>query len=981
MSYYFKDKSTNKVYSDVVPGANKIKQVYRYKTLNDPNSTHGYGMASPTLFLKDGTFPILAGVYATPQNLLSSYNWSYMPIAAFTISSISGRYNITGPEDFGTYYMSYDLTPEMYRYEIFKTENGTFKPIITDIDYNKGGRISWRISEENLKFFNYSYKGPADTYIITAKVLIPHSQMTLYFTGFNSDTGVAEWNQRKQNAYIINTIYQTRTIMQQIQDQGAPGALDYELFNQYSDSTGDLTEMNLNFFNMKNFDGNGVFFPDSNAWTSLNGDSIGFFIKSIPYHNSFNKFGFNLSYATGCAPSHFNLSINDIKNAGYNKLHIQMDGLYLYANNGWNNKEEYSPSYQSQFINNTASFYSDSYLDKNKYCQALFYAIDDNTTWVQDSITTAVDYMGNGRIYSNLTANKNYMVDRYNWVNHKPVANDKDYTFSHTANNTKYGPEIQNPDTNINVWKHFALKYVTDANKSYTTGSKQEGAAYGKAVTAESAVCPNFPTHKVHIDNIDKDFCWEPCPYCNGSPQVDYNVSAWYIKCGDNITKAFVDNVWGVAPSIGNIAKSHDGVIGIKAPVTGFFYDPDVGATITARGWWILQHDSHYSVASGTVCDGTGIGRVLSGVNNRSYWLKHETQGDGWNIGDWEYMHNKYSPYKSPKPTTETAVCPTCAGNKKIECYCYDNTKETERVIKGYMGSHPPVAAGKLKHKDCNNGTGIVYPYTNNTLIYRFKMYGKSFEDIGTKTPNKFEGFITHTALSSFSASDAYMKGTLPPEASKLFTGFIQLDYDADNWDEQAQEAIDGDVVGCYSYKDTTPDDFVDYREKLLGTSAKNKGKLLEESYDNWKDSEENKDWNYKNWLIMADWSTRGDSYYYPDTTNYTPGHIGIMNSQTFDVAWSAKQYDSYNNDITYLSSFSHSTADFTAFNTTGFTPSAGSNFSYSQVKLDYTIDLTNETRNYIHIAFPYVTVLNNENYVATAGLIPQMIMTYEGTN
>ena len=239
--------------------------------------------------------------------------------------------------------------------------------------------------------------------------------------------------------------------MQRIQEQGAPGTLDYELFNQYSDSTGDLTVMNLNFFNMKNFDGNGVFFPDSNAWTPLNGGDIGFFIKSIPYHNSFNKFGFNLSYADGCAPSHFNLSINDIKNAGYNKLHIQMDGLYLYANNGWNNKEEYSPSYQSQFINNTASFYSDSYLDKNKYCQALFYAIDDNTTWVQDSITTAVDYMGNGRIYSNLTANKNYMVDRYNWVNHKPVANDNDYTFSHTANNTKLGPEIQNPDTNINV--------------------------------------------------------------------------------------------------------------------------------------------------------------------------------------------------------------------------------------------------------------------------------------------------------------------------------------------------------------------------------------------------------------------------------------------------------------------------------------------------------------------------------------------------
>ena len=59
----------------------------------------------------------------------------------------------------------------------------------------------------------------------------------------------------------------------------------------------------------------------------------------------------------------------------------------------------------------------------------------------------------------------------------------------------------------------------------------------------------------------------------------------------------------------------------------------------------------------------------------------------------------------------------------------------------------------------------------------------------------------------------------------------------------------------------------------------------------------------------------------------------------------------------------------------------AGCNYTYSNVILENTIDLTNKT-GYLQICYPYVTVYGTATNVnRNCGIIPQMIMTYEGTN
>lgn len=1002
MSYYFKDKKTNKVYSDVVPGANKVNQVYRYKTLLNQERKIGASWTSPTLYIKDGNYPIFVSTNTTSvpieegsttkETILYGYSISYMPIASYTISSISGRYLISEGPDYGSYYIPYDTTPEMYRYEIFKNENNEFKPIVTDVDYSKGGKISWRISEDNLSYFNYTDKGPKDYYYIKCEVTIHHGTETLYFTGYNTSipSQPPNWSNKKSEALILVGETYAQTTFMDVKQKSQSSLYNFELVPTYQyDGLNNDSRMNLTLNSVKNLDGDSKFFPDKNCYVPFNAGAVGFFIKSLPYSNdTLNKFGFNVSvsYAEDYVPSHFNLSIDEIKNAGFNKLHITMDGLYLFANNTWGNTMFTNTAYQSFFVNNSASFSSDTYrAGTNKYCQALFYAIDNNSKWVQETVTTGVDgdYMNNGRIYSNLTANKNYTKDQSSWVNHKPVASDKDYTFSHTAYNSKFGEEVQKLD-NINLWRHFALKYVTDNNKCYTTGSKQEGAAYGKAVTAESAECPNFASHHVQRPVAGTLACYEECPYCNGGRNLIKEDNEWFINCDDNITVDFIKNVGGYVTNIGETAVSWEKrIIGIKAPITAM-----LGQTPVA-GYWVVDEDRFYSTTYGTVCNGNGIGYVLSGYNSSDYWKQHTVAGDGWAAGEWEYIRKPGNrTVYNPKKTSQTAVCPTCGpirnprlskGFGRIQCYCYDN--KNRDVIVDYMGGHFPAAAGKLLHKTCD-GEGIVYPYTSKMMFYRFKFYGKTQHDIGTKEPNKFEGFAPTNVVTAFSASDALMEGITP--TSYHFSGYVQIDdYDADNWDEQAQAKIAADsrVSGCFSYKDTTPDDFVDYREKLLGDSALYKGKTLDESYNNWIDSEQNKNWNYTNWLLYAYSAHRSNPYYYCYSETTTPSSQCIRGYATYDLLWSAGPTDKYGNELKWLETQTDSTAKIIPFNTTGFTPSAGSNFSFDQVKLDYTIDLTNETRDYIHIAFPYVTVFNSPDATAKAGIIPQMIMTYEGTN
>lgn len=111
MSYYF--KSGNKIYSDTVAGANKIKHMYIYKTLLDSKDTNGVSYSHQWFYIKDGTRPWFDPVcsdgnyYSDKEIDKLAYN--YMPVLQFAISSISGKYNFSN--DFVNYYIPYNTTP------------------------------------------------------------------------------------------------------------------------------------------------------------------------------------------------------------------------------------------------------------------------------------------------------------------------------------------------------------------------------------------------------------------------------------------------------------------------------------------------------------------------------------------------------------------------------------------------------------------------------------------------------------------------------------------------------------------------------------------------------------------------------------------------------------------------------------------------------------------------------------------------------
>ena len=120
MSYYF--KSGNKIYSDTVAGANKIKHMYIYKTLLDSKDTNGVNYSHQWFYIKDGTRPWFDpvcsdGDYHSDQEI-DKLAYNYMPVLQFAISSISGKYNFSN--DFVSYYIPYNTTPMLCDKELIK---------------------------------------------------------------------------------------------------------------------------------------------------------------------------------------------------------------------------------------------------------------------------------------------------------------------------------------------------------------------------------------------------------------------------------------------------------------------------------------------------------------------------------------------------------------------------------------------------------------------------------------------------------------------------------------------------------------------------------------------------------------------------------------------------------------------------------------------------------------------------------------------
>lgn len=937
MSYYF--KSGNKIYSDTVAGANEIKHMYIYKTLLDSKDTNGVNYSHQWFYIKDGTRPWFDpvrsdGAYHSDQEI-DKLTYNYMPVLQFAISSISGKYNFSN--DFVNYYIPYNTTPMLCDKELIKYNSNTetFEPLITNVDYSKGGRIYWRMSEKNLNFFNNGVRGPTIT----------------------NDKFVNEEDDGYGNTIVVsgsNLCY----------DNG-----------------------NSDFYNV-NFSPAVFVYPNSTATNPLN-NSVARFIKSTPYYvNGLNKFGFTV-YDPSIWPSkeytppHFTLDISQIKAAGYNKLKVKIDGLYLYGNNDFSQYNTNVVFKDNAFVNNAASFSSDlNITGTNPYCQALVYAITDEANWELNSITPGKDYLNNGTIFSNLTKATQFVTDM------PVVSRREDYTIKYFSYNDSTVKEEQSLD-NINVWKHMYLKFVQD-NKMYS------------GVQSETGICPNSAAGQTA-----GGFCVEDCPIC-GKLQKDVDYEDVNAQGGVNTRILFCkENIFGIGDDylidkckkyllskeqereieIGNakiktypIAKHYGNakyaintikdvdVYGIKVPVFSAVDDEEPFAYYIAANYIPDGKNKIYNIKynNGSVCNGNNSAFKMSGTTAEGHYITH-TAGDGWKAGEREYIpyykaDNSYDKKTIKKFGTNYFIpCLFCGGGAKsykLPCYCCQENDDENLKVK-YANSD--YERGKIKHRDCfglnidgtinydEPGKGYYLPYKENEIYYRFKFYGNNIKD-----KNEFDGFITSGHLSLVSG------------VNKKVGDDTQFAYKEIKWDDWESQKNTG-PSGAYTYKETTSADFVDYRSIFFGDDTKREGNIFlgEIPDDKWSALS-------SQWMVYSYVGNNNYDYYYGHNNSDRPARDGIIKNTTFDLVWKGTDTDKYRNDTPSIAQ---------TFKPNGMSPSAGCNYTYSNVILENTIDLTNKT-GYLQICYPYVTVYGTATNVnRNCGIIPQMIMTYEGTN
>lgn len=154
MSYYF-NNGAGKIWSDIkyTVATRQFEDVYSYKTLLDPDCKTGISYYTPSFYIKDGSAPWFDSHW-DDNGEITAFDVRYMCVGRFTISSLSSKYTLTN--DFSTYYIPANTTPELIKYDVFKNDNGTFKSLFNTVDLNKGGKVYWRIPESSYSGYNFS---------------------------------------------------------------------------------------------------------------------------------------------------------------------------------------------------------------------------------------------------------------------------------------------------------------------------------------------------------------------------------------------------------------------------------------------------------------------------------------------------------------------------------------------------------------------------------------------------------------------------------------------------------------------------------------------------------------------------------------------------------------------------------------------------------------------------------------------------------
>lgn len=157
MSYYINNGTD--FYSDTIENGKLVEDAYHYKTLLDPNSNKGIYYYLPSFYIKDGSKPWFDPEWEA-SGPITSFDARHLCIGRMTISSISSKYSLP---QFNNYYIVSNTTPELYKYDVFKPENGKYVSQFNTLDLDVGGKIYWRIPTYNLSSFNFNDYGMAST--------------------------------------------------------------------------------------------------------------------------------------------------------------------------------------------------------------------------------------------------------------------------------------------------------------------------------------------------------------------------------------------------------------------------------------------------------------------------------------------------------------------------------------------------------------------------------------------------------------------------------------------------------------------------------------------------------------------------------------------------------------------------------------------------------------------------------------------------
>lgn len=747
MSYYFNDGRGN-TYGDkqYTRTTKQIKEVYRYKTLltNDAGANQAN---YPMFYIKDGSVPWFDAHWLGE---ITSYDTQYIPVMSFAISSISGKYYLSDlPADPDTtiynpaYFIPYSTAPFIYKADLYMG----YKPIISMVDKTKGGKISWRTSESNMKYYNFTYKsGPKNSYYMYRKTG-PQGRFTEYYIG-NKQSYDNTWSDTYRSEDEIDIIG-LNALSELMRAAASVIPMSAALGNDFEYNT-----MNLNVnYTASNFNTSNFIKKYPEDTEPLHTGKANF-IKTTPYYDADSKFMCGSSFnVDGIAPPHITFKISDLD--GYSKLKIKMDGIYIHANNNYEDTCQTNTAIDDTFVNNNASFGENA---TNPYCQALFYAFDNNNTWHIDN--TASNYINDGHVFSNLEYKNGKLVPK----------NTNDYTITHTAYNDSYTDEIQNLN-NKRLWDNMIPIDVADNYHIWTTATEIVSACSGSGEYYTTSMDPSQP--KVHS---------QVCPYCLSGNNPDSTMidGYFYLKCNEEYYETFKNDLED-----------------IKIPMYIRVTDTVPYGYYPAKA----EFDAQRSLRTyGAVCNGTMTAYKMSANSAADLWVY-----DPGYEGSTDWRHKRYKPgYRNDRPkrfpisTTPGVTCPACGGNYNgyRECFCYFK-HDSNYTITLPRNQHPEPGIGVCR--TCG-GTGRYKPYKENDVAYRFKFYGKT----GSTTLKPFEGFIRKSYIGGIDRSVYY--SAVPASLTS-------------NWRENAPQllaqaqAISSNCKGVYYYENSQESDFTNYKD------------------------------------------------------------------------------------------------------------------------------------------------------------------------